>query len=158
MGDYADVVINGDIHTKTQELAGLDSRDIAKRFYYCFLYGGGVKKIAQVTGKKVGEASKIKTRFLNNLPALNKLITDVQRASTRGHIVGLDGRHIKVRSQHSALNTLLQSSGAIVCKQWLVEFDKNIKGYQTFSKLFGFTMKYKLSVMQECRDCRTISS
>ena len=44
-----------------------------------------------------------------------------------GHIVGLDGRHIKVRSQHSALNTLLQSSGAIVCKQWLVEFDKNIK-------------------------------
>ena len=126
-GDYADVVINGDIHTKTQELAGLDSRDIAKRFYYCFLYGGGVKKIAQVTGKKVGEASKIKTRFLNNLPALNKLIKDVQRASTRGHIVGLDGRHIKVRSQHSALNTLLQSSGAIVCKQWLVEFDKAIK-------------------------------
>tara|TARA_E500000331_G_scaffold159911_1_gene154999 strand:- start:2212 stop:3957 length:1746 start_codon:yes stop_codon:yes gene_type:complete len=126
-GDYTDVVLNGDIHTNTQELAGLESRDIAKRFYYCFLYGGGVKKIAQVTGKKVGEASKIKTRFLNNLPALNKLIKDVQRASTRGYIVGLDGRHVKVRSQHSALNTLLQSSGAIVCKQWLVEFDKNIK-------------------------------
>ena len=126
-GDYTDVVLNGDIHTNTQELAGLESRDMAKRFYYCFLYGGGVKKIAQVTGKKVGEASKIKTRFLNNLPALNKLITDVQRASTRGHIVGLDGRHVKVRSQHSALNTLLQSSGAIVCKQWLIEFDKLIK-------------------------------
>ena len=126
-GDYADVVLNGDIHTKTQELAGLDSRDVAKRFYYCFLYGGGVKKIAQVTGKKVGEASKIKTRFLNNLPALNKLITDVQSASKRGHILGLDKRQVRVRSQHSALNTLLQSSGAIVCKQWLVEFDKNIQ-------------------------------
>ena len=92
-----------------------------------FLIRRRCQKDSQVTGKKVGEASKIKTRFLNNLPALNKLITDVQRASTRGHIVGLDGRHIKVRSQHSALNTLLQSSGAIVCKQWLVEFDKNIK-------------------------------
>ena len=126
-GDYADVVINGDIHTKTQELAGLDTRDIAKRFYYCFLYGGGVTKIAQVTGKKVGEASKIKKRFLNNLPALNKLITDVQHASQRGYILGLDGRHVKVRSQHSALNTLLQSGGAIVCKQWLVEFDKAVK-------------------------------
>ena len=126
-GDYADIVINGDIHTKTQELAGLDTRDIAKRFYYCFLYGGGVTKIAQVTGKKVGEASKIKKRFLNNLPALNKLITDVQHASQRGYILGLDGRHVKVRSQHSALNTLLQSGGAIVCKQWLVEFDKAVK-------------------------------
>ena len=126
-GDYTDVVLNGDIHTNTQELAGLESRDIAKRFYYCFLYGGGVKKIAQVTGKKVGEASKIKTRFLNNLPALNKLITDVQKASSRGHIVGLDKRHVKVRSQHSALNTLLQSSGAIVCKQWLIEFDSAVK-------------------------------
>ena len=126
-GDYADVVLNGDIHTNTQELAGLDSRDIAKRFYYYFLYGGGVTKIAQVTGKKVGEASKIKKRFLNNLPALNKLINDVQRASSRGYIIGLDGRHVKVRSQHSALNTLLQSSGAIVCKQWLVEFDKAVR-------------------------------
>ena len=126
-GDYADVVLNGDIHSKTQELAGLDSRDVAKRFYYCFLYGGGVKKIAQVTGKTVGDAGKTRTRFLNNLPALNKLIKDVQAASKRGHIVGLDGRQVKVRSQHSALNTLLQSAGAIVCKQWLVEFDKNIK-------------------------------
>ena len=126
-GDYADVVLNGDIHSKTQELAGLDSRDVAKRFYYCFLYGGGVKKIAQVTGKTVGDAGKTRTRFLNNLPALNKLIKDVQSASKRGHIVGLDGRQVKVRSQHSALNTLLQSAGAIVCKQWLVEFDKKIK-------------------------------
>ena len=83
-GDYADVVLNGDIHSKTQELAGLDSRDVAKRFYYCFLYGGGVKKIAQVTGKTVGDAGKTRTRFLNNLPALNKLIKDVQSASKRG--------------------------------------------------------------------------
>ena len=126
-GDYADVVLNGDIHTKTQELAGLESRDVAKRFYYCFLYGGGVKKIAQVTGKTVGAASKTRTRFLNNLPALNKLIKDVQTAAKKGHIVGLDGRQVKVRSQHSALNTLLQSAGAIVCKQWLVEFDRAIK-------------------------------
>ena len=126
-GDYADVVLNGDIHTKTQELAGLDSRDVAKRFYYCFLYGGGVKKIAQVTNKSVGDAGRIRTRFLNNLPALNRLITDVQSASKRGYIIGLDGRHIKVRSLHSALNTLLQSSGAIVCKQWLVEFDKAVR-------------------------------
>ena len=123
-GKYADVVLNGDIHTETQRLAGLDSRDLAKRFYYCFLYGGGVKKIAQVTGKTVHEASKVKKRFLNNLPALNTLITNVQQAAARGYLIGLDKRNVKVRSPHAALNTLLQSGGAIVCKQWLVEFNK----------------------------------
>ena len=126
-GNYAKVVLDGDIHTETQTLAGLDSRDLAKRFYYCFLYGGGVKKIASVTNKSVPEASKIKKRFLNNLPALNKLIENVQQAAERGYLIGLDKRKIKVRSAHAALNTLLQSSGALVCKQWLVEFDKVIK-------------------------------
>ena len=66
-GKYVDVVLNGDIHTETQKLAGLDSRDVAKRFYYCFLYGGGVKKIAQVIDKKINIASAIKKRFLNDV-------------------------------------------------------------------------------------------
>ena len=126
-GKYAKVVLDGDIHSETQTLAGLDSRDLAKRFYYCFLYGGGVTKIASVTGKTVPQASKIKKRFLNNLPALSKLIEDVQQAAERGYLTGLDKRKVKVRSSHAALNTLLQSSGALVCKQWLIEFDKVIK-------------------------------
>ena len=126
-GEYSKVVLEGDIHTETQKLAGLESRDLAKRFYYAFLYGSGVKKIALITNKKVSEASKIKKRFLNNLPALNKLITQVQSAAERGYLIGLDKRKIKIRSAHAALNTLLQSGGALVCKQWLVEFDKVVK-------------------------------
>ena len=96
-GNYAKVVLDGDIHTETQTLAGLDNRDLAKRFYYCFLYGCGVKKIAEVTNKTVAEASKIKKRFLNNLPALNRLIENVQQASERGYLIGLDKRRVKVR-------------------------------------------------------------
>ena len=128
-GEYSKVVLNGDIHSETKKMVGLESRDLAKRFYYCFLYGGGVKKIALVTGKSFKEAKKIKTRFLNNLPALNKLLTQVQTAAERGYLIGLDKRQIKIRSVHAALNTLLQSSGAIVCKQWLVEFNEVIKDY-----------------------------
>ena len=128
-GEYSKVVLNGDIHSETKEMVGLESRDLAKRFYYCFLYGGGVKKIALVTGKSLKEAKKIRTRFLNNLPALDKLLTQVQTAAERGYLIGLDKRQIKIRSVHAALNTLLQSSGAIVCKQWLVEFNKVIKDY-----------------------------
>jgi len=33
--------------------------------------------------------------------------------------MGLDGRMLKVRSTHAAMNLLLQGAGAIVCKEWL---------------------------------------
>ena len=129
-GAYTKVVLEGDIHTETQKLAGLDSRDNAKRFYYCFLYGGSVKKIAEVINKPFKEAGKIKKRFLNNLPALAKLIEGVQSAAERGYLTGLDKRQIKVRNSYSALNTLLQSAGAILCKRWLVEFNKEVKKFK----------------------------
>ena len=148
-GDYAKVVLDGDIHTETQTLAGLDNRDLAKRFYYCFLYGGGVKKIAAVTNKTVAEASKIKKRFLNNLPALNKLIENVQAAAERGYLIGLDKRQVKVRSPHAALNTLLQSSGAIVCKQWLVEFDKVIKNISNAQQVVWVHDEIQVECLEE---------
>jgi len=129
-GAYTKVALEGDIHTETQKLAGLDSRDLAKRFYYCFLYGGSVKKIAEVINKPFKEAGKIKKRFLNNLPALHKLIEGVQSAAERGYLTGLDKRQIKVRNSYSSLNTLLQSAGAILCKRWLVEFNKEIQKYK----------------------------
>lgn len=151
-GEYTKVVLEGDIHTETQTLAGLDSRDLAKRFYYCFLYGGGVKKIAEVTGKTVKEAGQVKKRFLNNLPALNKLIEQVQSASAKGHLKGLDGRQIKVRSPHSALNTLLQSAGAIVCKKWLVEFDRLMKPYSDVQQVVWVHDEIQVQVNAEWAD------
>jgi DNA polymerase-1 len=39
----------------------------------------------------------------------------------------LYGRRLHIRSDHAALNTLLQGAGAIVCKQWLVEMDNRIR-------------------------------
>tara|TARA_Y100001963_G_scaffold97036_1_gene133554 strand:+ start:9338 stop:11035 length:1698 start_codon:yes stop_codon:yes gene_type:complete len=128
-GEYAKVALEGDIHTETQKLAGLESRDLAKRFYYCLLYGGSSKKISEVINKPFKEAGKIKKRFLNNLPALYKLIEAVKTAAERGFIKGLDKREIKVRNSFASLNTLLQSSGAILCKRWLVEFNKEIKKF-----------------------------
>ena len=129
-GEYTKVALEGDIHTETQKLAGLESRDLAKRYFYCFLYGGSTKRIAEVINKPFKEAGKIKKRFLNNLPALHKLIEAVQSAAERGYLNGLDKRQIKVRNSYSALNTLLQSAGAILCKRWLVEFNKEIKKFK----------------------------
>jgi len=122
-GAYGEVVVNGDIHTANQEAAGLAERSQAKTFIYGFLYGAGVGKLGEIVGKGAKEGTVLKKRFLAKLPALATLIERVQKAAERGYIVGLDGRHLKVRSPHSALNVLLQSAGALICKQWMVEFN-----------------------------------
>ena len=56
-----------------------------------------------------------------------KLRDRVQQASRRGFLKGLDGRKIYVRSQHAALNTLLQGGGAIVMKKALAMLDSLLK-------------------------------
>ena len=102
------------------EAAGLTERDQAKTFIYAFLYGAGDGKIGEITGGGAKEGAKLKASFLNSLPALDKLLSRVQRLSTKGSLPGLDGRRVMVRSEHAALNTLLQSAGAIVMKKALV--------------------------------------
>ena len=61
---------------------------------------------------------------MKSVPSLAKLIEKVQRISRKGAVPAMDGRYIQVQSEHSALNMLLQSAGAIVAKQWIVETHK----------------------------------
>lgn len=65
----------------------------------------------------------LRDRFLKQFPALSKLIKFVKKAAKKGWLKGLDGRVLPVRSDHAALNVLLQSAGAIICKQWIVDAD-----------------------------------
>ena len=133
-GEYADVILNGDIHTKNQEAAGLDTRNDAKTFMYAKIYGSGIKNLAEVCGYSVKKMKEIVKNFDDNLPALKSLTEAVKDAAERrGYIKGLDGRRIPVRSAHSALNFLLQSAGAIVCKYWMVEMHRllNKNGYES---------------------------
>jgi DNA polymerase I-like protein with 3'-5' exonuclease and polymerase domains len=59
----------------------------------------------------------LKAKFIKGLPALGMLKEAVEtKAKTQGFIKGIDGRLIPTRSPHSALNTLLQSAGAITVK------------------------------------------
>ena len=131
-GAYVDVVLDGDIHTVNQLAAGLPTRDQAKTFIYAFLYGAGDEHIGQLVGGGAKEGKKIKKSFLDKTPALKKLREAVSKAAERGYVKALDGRHIHIRSPHAALNFLLQSAGAIICKQWLVEFENEMQaqGYK----------------------------
>lgn len=123
-GEYTEELLNGDIHTKNQKAAGLPTRDNAKTFIYSFLYGAGDEKIGAVVGAGAREGKRLKEAFLAATPALAKLRDAVSKASNRGYLIGLDGRKLHVRSEHAALNTLLQSAGALISKQWLIEIDK----------------------------------
>ena len=67
-----------------------------------------------------GLGKRAKTRIEEGLPALGKLQALVKAKASRGFIKGLDGRLLHIRSAHAALNTLLQSAGAIVMKKALV--------------------------------------
>lgn len=126
-GAYAKVLLEGDIHTENQKAAGLPSRDTAKTFIYGFLYGAGDAKIGQIVGKGAQVGKKLKNSFLKRTPALKRLVEAVQQvAKERGYLIGLDGRFLHVRSQHSALNTLLQGAGAVIMKKAQVLLYQNI--------------------------------
>jgi DNA polymerase I-like protein with 3'-5' exonuclease and polymerase domains len=124
---YTHEVVSGDIHTANQKAAGLHTRNQAKTFIYAFLYGAGDAKIGQIVGAGAQEGKALKSRFLQNTPSLEKLREDVSEiAAKSGTLPGLDGRRIQVRSDHAALNSLLQSAGAIVMKQALVLLDAKL--------------------------------
>ena len=138
-GSYADVVLNGDIHTANQEAAGLESRNQAKTFIYGFLYGSGDEKTGKIIGKGAKEGRAIKKKFLKKLPALKYLKDAVSKAADeRGWIKGLDGRIIPIRHSHAALNTLLQSAGAIICKTWYVFISRAIKEANLDAQIVAF--------------------
>jgi DNA polymerase I-like protein with 3'-5' exonuclease and polymerase domains len=125
--EYTNEVVSGDIHTANQKAAGLETRSQAKTFIYAFLYGAGAAKIGSVVGGSQKEGQKLITRFLRNTPKLQRLRERVSEAFTaRGVLLGLDGRKLLVRSEHSALNTLLQGAGAIAMKQALVFLHKDL--------------------------------
>jgi len=116
---YTNEILNGDIHTANQLAAGLETRDLSKTFIYAFLYGAGDEKIGSIVGGTKRDGKRLKEEFLRNTPALASLRERVGVAAGRGYVLGLDKRRVYVRSAHAALNTLLQSSGAIVMKKAL---------------------------------------
>lgn len=118
---YTEQILEGDIHTYNQKMAGLPTRNNAKTFIYAFLYGAGAEKLGEIVGKGSQAGGRLKSKFMKGVPALAKLIEKVQRLAGKGYVPAIDGRKIHVRSEHSALNMLLQSCGAVVAKQWIVE-------------------------------------
>jgi len=132
---YTEQILSGDIHTYNMKAAGLTNRNQSKTFIYAFLYGAGAAKIGQIVGGGYKEGEVLIESFLRNTPALDKLRKRVAYFSEGGTLPALDGRRLRVRSEHAALNTLLQGAGAIVMKQALVLLAESLEKYKIPYKL-----------------------
>jgi DNA polymerase I len=148
-GEYIKTVLEGDkskgtdMHSVNCRALGMDpkqlifgtetGRDVAKTWFYAFIYGSGDENLGYIVLRKWGAQAKkkgaaLRKSFLENLPAMGKLVDSVKRkAKTVGHLKGLDGRRLTVRSMHAALNTLLQSAGAIQMKKALCLLDDSLQ-------------------------------
>lgn len=127
-GEYTRNILEGDIHTVNQQAAKLETRDQAKTFIYGFLYGAGDAKIGQIVGGSQKEGAILKKKFLSNLPALRILKQKIEeKVRSSACLTGLDGRVLPVRSEHAALNMLLQSAGAVVMKVALIKLHNKLQ-------------------------------
>lgn len=144
-GSYARTVVEGkssegtDVHTLNTKAFGFKYRDSGKTGIYAFLYGAAgaeMFRIAEIDARRDGRTltteyktekaqkaygNKLIQHFLSNTPALKKLREAVAKASAKGHLIGMDGRKLTVRSSHAALNVLLQGLGAVASKVWMIE-------------------------------------
>jgi DNA polymerase-1 len=132
---FTDILLTGDIHTHNMKMAGLTDRDQAKTFIYAFMYGAGSAKIGKIVGAGAKEGQQLINKFLTSMPSLKRVRDEVTKASAKGKIRGIDGRVLYVRSTHSALNTLLQGAGAVVCKVWLINIMTRVRTLGVDAKL-----------------------
>ena len=136
-GEYASLVVNPevDIHTYNQEQFGVETRDISKRLLYGMLYGCGAVKAGTIIDPNEKNPDKLKRLgrnaidgFMNGVPALKKLKEQIESTLTeRKYLIGLDKRALYCRSSFKGLNVLLQSAGAILMKQVVVNIHNNIE-------------------------------
>lgn len=133
--NFSHQILEGDIHSYNQTLAGLPTRDNAKTFIYAFLYGAGDAKIGSIINGTSADGKEIKARFMKSLPLLAALIEKVQDTAGKfGYVEAIDGRRLYLRrgedgkyQTHKALNVLLQGAGAIVMKWAMARLHEQVK-------------------------------
>lgn len=152
-GEMARLLLAGDIHSKTAKEMGID-RNTAKTIRYALMYGAGVGKVASILSCNTKEATKAVTLFYEANPALKQLVDALKRYYKKyGYIKSIDGRRISVRSEHSLLNFLIQSSAAVLFKRWGVYIWDEIDRLGIDAVvIIAMHDEYQIRVHQDCKE------
>ena len=138
-GEYATSILQEDVHQKTADLFNI-SRSQAKAINYGIAYGAGPGKIKSMLEVSMDEARDIHTKYWQSRPAALALKRDLEKQvasqgfsesdnlyNSAAFIKGIDGRPIYVRSWHSLVNSMIQSTGMILMKRAFLRLSDQIK-------------------------------
>jgi DNA polymerase I-like protein with 3'-5' exonuclease and polymerase domains len=111
-------------------------REGSKSFRYGFLFGMRAKRAGEIITTIVRTARQVDLsyqgpstdgaaalrRFEAATPGLRQLREKLEaQAERNGWVLGLDGRRVPTGAQYKALNRIVTSAEAIVCKRWLID-------------------------------------
>ncbi|MGI0010129.1 MAG: DNA polymerase [Nitrosopumilaceae archaeon] len=131
------------------------TRDQAKNIEYAYFFGakdwklGAMADIVPPGFKKEDVGAAIRLAINDKVPGLDDYIQRVKLFSKCGYVIGLDGRKLRTRGEHSAFNTLIQGSGAIFMKRVLVILDDWIKRMNLDAHFVGnFHDEFQLEIRE----------
>jgi DNA polymerase I-like protein with 3'-5' exonuclease and polymerase domains len=163
-----------DLHSKNRDNVGIRTRDGAKTIFYGWMYGAGDHKLGSIyvedmddeqkakfyaafpAGKKRDAATarlgkRSRDRLVAGIHGMDQLLSGVKAKAKCGWLKAIDGRRLRVRSEHAALNTLLQGAGAIIMKQALVLADEQLRSRFTLDEDFHYLLNVHDEMQLECR-------
>jgi DNA polymerase I-like protein with 3'-5' exonuclease and polymerase domains len=110
-------------------------REGSKSFRYGFLFGMRAKRAGEIIAAIIRAARQIDPaycgpstnggvalqRFETATPGLKQLRENMEtQAARNGWVFGLDNRRVPTGAQYKALNRIVTSAEAIICKRWLL--------------------------------------
>ena len=111
-----EIVVSG--NTLNAKKLGIP-RDQAKSVSYMLMYGGSASKAKTMLGITQQQAEVLVQNYWDAVKPLSDLrdaVEKVWKARGSAFVIGVDGRKIVTRSNHSLLNNLFQSGGVICAK------------------------------------------
>ena len=131
---------------KNSKLHGV-LREGSKSFRYGFLFGMRAKRAAEIINGTLRAAHAVDPEYvgpkvdgqhaLNQFeaatPGLKELREKLdQLAGSNQWVLGLDGRRVPTGAQYKALNRIVTSAEAIICKRWLVRVHNELRRRFTY--------------------------
>jgi len=134
-GKFAKEVVEGDIHSYMAAISKVD-RKTQKSVTYCLIYGGGDFRLGLTAGasktKAVAKGKELRKKLLTGITGFQELNDAIQKRAEHGVIKAIDGRPIRLQGKnHAALNYLLQSCGAVICKLWVIRVNQMLQENRT---------------------------